>query len=253
MSTLGKFVWYELMTTDVAAASAFYSAIVGWDIKDSGMPGMQYSILHSKGVQIGGVMAIPPHAAGMPPNWGGYVAVPDVDEYCKRVESLKGKVMRPGTDIPTVGRFAVVKDPGGVPFVLFKGTSEQPLFADPTADGSVGWNELHGADPHVSFAFYSELFGWTKSREVDMGPMGVYLVFAINGVDAGGMMLKPANMPASTWLYYFNVPSADAAAAAITSAGGKVLAGPHEVPTKQWIVQGLDPQGAMFAVVAPVR
>jgi predicted enzyme related to lactoylglutathione lyase len=60
-------------------------------------------------------------------------------------------------------------------------------------------------------------------------------------------------MPAPHWLYYINIEGADAAAARVTAAGGKVLNGPHEVPGGQWVVQALDPQGAMFGLVAPAK
>ena len=249
MSTLGRFVWYELITSDVSAATEFYKAVVGWDIKDSEMTGVEYSILWMKGERVGGLMKM----AGMPPHWIGYVAVPDVDEYADRVTSAGGKVLRPATDIPNIGRFAVVADPAGVAFVLFKGDGEEPAVPALNEPGTMGWHELHGGDPDASFAFYSGLFGWTKTNEMDMGPMGKYLLFGINGVEAGGMMLKTPQMPVATWMYYINVPGADAAAEAITKAGGQVLMGPHEVPGGQWIVQGLDPQGAMLALVATVR
>jgi predicted enzyme related to lactoylglutathione lyase len=66
-------------------------------------------------------------------------------------------------------------------------------------------------------------------------------------------MDKPAEMPAGAWQYYFNVDAIDAAAERVTANGGQVLMGPHEVPGGSWIIQGQDPQGAMFALVAPRR
>ena len=63
-------------------------------------------------------------------------------------------------------------------------------------------------------------------------------------------MNKPDQMPSAAWQFYFNVPSAGAAAARVTGAGGRVLMEPHQVPGGSWIVQCLDPQGAHFALVA---
>ena len=104
-----------------------------------------------------------------------------------------------------------------------------------------------------AFAFYSGLFSWTKSDAIDMGPMGTYQIFNIDDVQAGGMMTKTPQTPRPFWLYYINVEAIDAAAARATKAGGKICNGPLEVPGGQWIVQCLDPQGAMFAMVAPQR
>ena len=87
---------------------------------------------------------------------------------------------------------------------------------------------------------------------MDMGPMGIYQLFKAGGDEAiGGMMTKLDAMPVPFWLYYFNVAGIDAAAKAVEAGGGQVLNGPHEVPGGDFILQGLDPQGAMFALVGP--
>jgi uncharacterized protein len=117
----------------------------------------------------------------------------------------------------------------------------------------VGWHELHARDGAKAWAFYSGLFGWTKAEALDMGPMGVYQTFGTGGTTGGGMMTKMPDAPAPFWLYYFNVAAIDAAMARVMKGGGKVLMGPHQVPTGQWILQCTDPQGAMFALVAPKR
>jgi predicted enzyme related to lactoylglutathione lyase len=88
---------------------------------------------------------------------------------------------------------------------------------------------------------------------MDMGPMGMYQLFAIGGVPVGGMMTRPPEIPAPFWLYYFNVEAIDAAVKRATDAGGKLVMGPMEVPGGSWIAQCLDPQGVIFAMVAPVR
>jgi predicted enzyme related to lactoylglutathione lyase len=83
--------------------------------------------------------------------------------------------------------------------------------------------------------------------------MGTYQLFAAGGYAIGGMMTKPAQVPAPAWLYYFVVPAIDAAVERVKAAGGQVLNGPMEVPGGAWIIQCLDPQGAMFALVAAKR
>ena len=63
-------------------------------------------------------------------------------------------------------------------------------------------------------------------------------------------MMNSPNVPgAPVWLFYFSVPSINAAIEKINAGGGQALMGPHEVPGGQWIVQGADPQGIMFALV----
>jgi uncharacterized protein len=83
-----------------------------------------------------------------------------------------------------------------------------------------------------------------------MGPMGIYQLFAHGGETIGGMMTKPAQMPVPAWNYYFNVDAASAAAQRAKDKGGEIINGPMEVPGGSWIVQGRDPQGAMFALLS---
>jgi predicted enzyme related to lactoylglutathione lyase len=250
----GKFVWYDLMTTDTKAAEAFYCGVLGWAAKDSGMPGMSYTILSVGETMIGGLMPLPPEAAaaGARPMWTGYIGVDDVDAMAARVKQAGGSVHKGPEDIPGVGRFAYVADPQGAGFILFKGASDaQPVEPAMGTPGFPGWRELHAGNWESAFAFYSGLFGWTKAEAVDMGPMGTYQLFATGGDPVGGMMTKMENMPAPFWLYYFCVENVDAAAKRVTGGGGQVLNGPHEVPGGAWIVQCLDPQGGAFALVGP--
>jgi predicted enzyme related to lactoylglutathione lyase len=82
-----------------------------------------------------------------------------------------------------------------------------------------------------------------------MGAMGIYQLFSIGGSTIGGMFNKLAVVPATFWLYYFNVGDFDVAVARVKAGGGEIANGPMEVPGGSWIVQAKDPQGAMFALV----
>ncbi len=251
----GKFVWYELMTTAPVAAGEFYASVVGWSVKDSGLSDRNYSILSMGERGVGGLMELPPAArdAGARPGWSGYIAVDDIDGVVERIKAAGGAIHRAPDDIPGIGRFAMAADPQGAIFVLFKPLNSDgaPSPAPPQTPGHVGWHELHAAEWEAAFGFYSHLFGWTKDNAVDMGPMGIYQLFAIDGVQAGGMMTKTPTFPAPVWIYYFNVDEINAAVSRVKSAGGQIVNGPHEVPGGSWIAQCLDPQGAMFAMVGP--
>ncbi|HEY6241292.1 MAG TPA: VOC family protein [Burkholderiales bacterium] len=252
----GKFIWYDVMTTDCKAAETFYKGALGWSAKDAGMGARPYMLLSAGAVNVGGLMPITDEAKkmGVPPCWTGYIAVDDVDGYAARVKKAGGAVHRGPEDIPGVGRFAVVADPHGAVFIIMKGSSEQEMpKVAPDAPGHVGWRELSAGDGKSAFAFYSNLFGWRKAEAFDMGPMGVYQTFATGNGPVGGMMTKMPEAPSPFWLYYFNVDAVEAAVARVTQRGGKVTMGPHQVPTKQWIAQCYDPQGAMFGLLAPKR
>jgi predicted enzyme related to lactoylglutathione lyase len=252
----GSFIWYELLTDDTKAAEAFYRAVIGWQAADSGMSSQGYTLFSAGETPVAGLMTLPREAVdmGARPAWIGYIAVDDVDVFTGRVSQAGGVVYRAPDEVAGVGRFAVVADPQGAAFVLFKGAMDrQRAPAAPGTPGHVGWHELHAADREPAFAFYAGLFGWTKAQAVDLGPMGVYQTFATpGGSDAvGGMMTKVETIPKPFWLYYFNIENIDAAATRVRDAGGQVLHDPHQVPGGSWIVHCLDPQGVLFALVAP--
>jgi uncharacterized protein len=256
-SPIGKFVWYELMTSNADAASAFYSKVVGWEIKDAGMSDRSYSILHAGSSMVGGLMAIPERAAAMgaKPMWLGYIFVDDADAFADKAKAAGGAIHHGPEDIPGIGRFAVASDPDGAAFILFKGIPPEnpPPPPAPGATGTIGWHELHAGDRERAFAFYSGLFGWKKTDTFDMGPMGVYQLFGTLEGQAGGMFAKSPQTPRPFWLYYFFVDGIDAGAERVKAAGGQITNGPHQVPGGLWIVQGVDPQGAMFALLAAKR
>ncbi len=246
----GRFAWYELITTDVKAAKAFYAEVMGWGALDASVPGRAYTLFTAGNAVVGGLMDLPEDARknGGNPSWLGYVGVDDVDAAADLVERLGGAVHVAPTDVADISRFSIFTDPQTARLALFKW--RDPGRAQPCAldgPGRVGWHELLAADWEKSLAFYGELFGWQKA-DADIGEMGTYQLFSTGGQPIGGMLTKPPTIPASFWLYYFNVGDLDAAGQRVKAAGGRVLDGPFEVPGGSWIVQCTDPQGAMFAL-----
>lgn len=248
----GDFVWYEYAANDLDAACRFYETVSGaWEIVSSGLTGMDYRIANAGTRGVGGFMAITPEMAGQAPSWRGYVGVDDVDAMATKVKEAGGAVRYGPDDIPMVGRFAVCADPQGATFIIFKGAGEPQPDISPETPGAIGWHELTTSDWEAAWSFYSGLFGWEKEIAVDMGDMGTYQTFTVNGVHAGGMMTAPGQPPA--WRYYITVDDIDAAAKRITDAGATIQMGPHEVPGGAWIVMAVDPQGAPFAVTGPKK
>lgn len=109
----GAFSRCELMTADVDAAKAFYTKLFGWDAEAMAMPGMTYTVIKAAGEGIGGIMPIPQDAQGMPPHWGTYVTVDDVDATARTAEELGARLLVAPQNIPNVGRFCVIQDPQG--------------------------------------------------------------------------------------------------------------------------------------------
>ena len=249
-----RFVWYELITTNTGSARLFYGSVVGWGTRDASQPHMDYTLFTVGEAPVGGLMDVPEQArkVGVRSSWIGYISVADVDQAAEKVSSLGGTIHVQPADIPEVGRFAVVSDPQGCTFTLFRPRpiSPPPEEPEPGTPGHIGWHELYAENWEEAFSFYSSMFGWEKGDPMDMGELGTYQLFTTEGgsMPIGGMFNKPPSVPTAFWLFYFNVDDIDAALTRVEGGGGKLLNGPMQVPGGDWIVQCLDPQGAMFAL-----
>ena len=244
-----RFAWYELLTTDVAAAGAFYGEVVGWAVKDASTPELAYTVLTAGEVPVGGLMDLPEEGRrlGATPRWLGYVVVDDIDATAGQIRRRGGAVLLPPTD-SNIGRVSVVADPQKATFALVEGLTygpQQPGGLDEL--GHVGWHELLAQDRSRIFDFYGELFDWQKnSGETDAADF--YQLFSSAGQTIGGMLTKLPSVPQPCWLYYFNVDDIGAAAKRVNDGGGRILQGPIELTDGCWIARCADPQGALFAL-----
>lgn len=255
----GDFIWYELLTPDVQGARQFYGKVLNWKFADDAGPGPEYTHINvpdpdtSTENGVGGMMQLTSEMqkGGAHPVWLGYIGVDDVDKCVGRLSALGGKVLMSAWDLPGVGRMAMVTDAQGVPFYIMRGAVDQPSMAfaaDKPRPGHCAWNELATPDQQDAWRFYGELFGWQQEGGMDMGGMGEYQ-FIRHGALIGAMMAKPVEMPVPMWSYYFRVVNIDEAAEAVNANGGQVLFGPSQIPGDEFIITGLDPQGAVFSLV----
>lgn len=253
----GDFIWYELMTTDAEGAKAFYDAVVGWDIGPGVAEFGGYRMIgRSDGGFAGGILPITDDMQqhGSRPRWLGYIHVEDVDAAVGAIEAAGGKTWMAATDIPSVGRVALVTDPQSAPFYVMKPT---PPANNPDARSDVfsaseqqrvGWNELQTSDVDAARGFYGDQFGWTSDEFMPMGEMGEYRFFARGGTRLGAIFNAGHGQPPH-WRFYIRVPSIDAAKQVAEEHGATIHMGPHQVPTGDYVIIGSDPQGAEFALV----
>lgn len=251
----GRFVWHEVMTTDPDGAIAFYQKVIGWTV----MPwdaDPNYRMLAWKNAPMAGVMLLPEEArqAGAPPHWLTYISVHDVDATLIRATGLGARTYLEPMDIPSVGRIAVLADPQGATFALFRAENAGHV-SDDMKLGDFSWHELAADDWKAAWEFYRALFGWEYAEQMDMGPMGTYWMFRRAGGSRtlGGIFNRPPEIPVANWLPYVHVKSADDVAVTAARHGGRVLNGPMDVPGGDRIAQLLDPQGAVFAVHSLTR
>jgi predicted enzyme related to lactoylglutathione lyase/MFS family permease len=243
----GQFIWYELTTPDVNAAQKFYPRFTGWGTQKFDN---DYTMWTNGGTPIGGIFRLNDEmrAKGVPPNWMPYVETNDVDESARLATSLGGTVIVPAADIPGTGRYAVVQDPQGAVFGLYKPAGASIAWDGNPVVGRFSWHELMTTDWKKAFEFYQKLFGWDKQSEMDMGGGNMYAMFGKNQM-FGGMFDRQPEMASMHpfWLCYINVKDVGKAVEAATKAGAFVQRPRMDIPGGTIAILG-DPQGAGFAL-----
>lgn len=245
----GRFIWQELLCNDLTAATFFYSRVMQWKAQpfSQGSPYLMFTAIDGRSVAGAMRLSDESRAAGIAPHWRGYIGAEDVDATVAQAASLGARVVQQAQDVPTVGRVALLADPEGATFGLFR-----PLpTAAPHDSGHKGfaWNELAARHRESALAFYQRLFGWELRAPMDMGGGFHYQTFGIGAQDFGGAYSIPAEraMPPA-WCPYATGASADDTADRVLAAGGQVIHGPIDVPGGGRIVQFFDSQHALCAV-----
>lgn len=240
----GRIVWYDLITTDPERAKAFYTELLGWTTRTMSMgPEAEYTMFANSGKDFGGIEAA--KAPDVPSHWIHYTTVEDVDAAAAAAKSLGGAVHVPPTDIPTVGRFAIIADPTGGFIAPFRGLQQMPEDESPTPVGAFVWPELSSSDRAAAAAFLCGIFGWTeRAMDVDMMP---YTVLCRGDKDVAGIGNATEGGP-TFWLSYVKVADVDAVAQRAVALGGSLMLEPMDIPGIGRIAIAQDPTGAPFGL-----
>jgi len=248
--SLGTPCWFELGTTDQAAAQEFYRGILGWQPLDLPMgPDDYYTMFQLEGRNAAAAYTLPPKliAAGVGSHWNVYFATPDVDSSAAKVAELGGTVVQSPFEVMDAGRMSICKDPGGAMFSLWQ--ARRTVGAGVINEhNAVGWSELATRNTEQAREFYTGLFGWTTKGAAGMA---TYLEFSTEGQNRGGLLPMGEDWgdAESRWGIYFVVADCDATVAKATDRGAKVLYGPFSAPGVGRIAALLDPQGAGFSLI----
>ena len=247
---VGSFCWLELGTTDQNGAKNFYSSLLGWTGENMPMgPEMTYTMFRLGGKDVaGGYQLMKDQVANrVPPHWMPYIRVNSADESAAKAVRSGGRQIVPPSDIPHVGRFAVVQDPTGAHISIFQPGQHKGL----TNFGEIGtfsWADLNTPDAATAARFYSEWLGWT----IDEGKDGYRHIQ--NGSShedmIGGIpneMHAPPGTPAN-WMVYFHVADCKAAAAKASQLGASTIMPAELIKDVGTIGVLADPQGAVFAL-----
>jgi predicted enzyme related to lactoylglutathione lyase len=242
----GKFVWFEYLSRDIPKASAFYDALFGWHTETVEIPdSVPYPMIHHGGHGIGGFREAP---AGTAVRWMPYLSVPDVDVSFREAITAGANPLMPPIEYGTVGCGALLADPTGAEFVIWKSTRGDPPDVAETAIGDWYWNELLTTDESRARLFYETAFGFT-SEGTDMGPMGTYYLLKKDGKARAGLMRAPQPADGSSWLPYVRVADCDGSAAKAQSLGARIAMPPRDIAGIGRFSVLIDPLGAAIAVM----
>lgn len=112
--------WADLSTRDVEKAKSFYSSLFGWSINAGENDSSGYLHISNGKQMIGGIAPAADQNPNVPPHWMIYFQVPDVDATTAKTQSSGGSVLLPPMTMENVGRMAVLADPQGAVFAVFK-------------------------------------------------------------------------------------------------------------------------------------
>ncbi len=245
----GRFVWFECYSNDPDQARVFYSELFGWTIEPMQMSnGQSYQLIKSGDTGIGGLMKLQSDQ-GEHPFWLSYISVSDVDATTTKISKGGGAVFAPPFAVPGVGRMAVVRDPQGATFALFKGETEDPSEAE--GPGAWWWNELWTSDHQDAVQFYEDVFGYTH----DQMPMpdGTYFILKQGDQPRGGVMHSPSPEVPPNWLPYVRITNCDETAARAEGLGAKIAWPPTDIPSIGRFTVLHDPTGTPIAAIQPAN
>lgn len=234
--------WIDIGVSDIPAASAFYSALFGWDTDDLGEEAGHYTMCLLRGKPVA---AIGPAQNPGPPVWTTYITVADVDATAAQITAAGGTVVVPPFDVMEAGRMAVAQDPTGAFFSVWqaKGSIGAEIVNEP---GTLCWNELNTRDVDTALAFYEKVFGLEAQRSPEYNELKLG-----DRVVAGCMQMPPmipAEVPAH-WLVYFAVEDIESATAKAKSLGAQAMVEAMQAgDVGRFSVLG-DPMGAVFAII----
>jgi uncharacterized protein len=249
MTTVGRFVWHDLMSIDAEASGEFYAALLKWTLGEP-MPPMGYRVFERGETMFGGLMASPDPNADRS-IWVDHIQVSDLRDAVERAPGLGGTLLVEPSAIPGIGEFAIVADPSGATLTLFQPGEqvEIPSLGPGGPGGVVQWNESITTDQRAVAAFFSGLFGWEfDQKALDTGG---YLIARLDGKAVAGIFQPPVAPPESGWVTYFGVESVDGTIDQAQHLGAMLAHPAADIPGIGRTAWMIDPFGGLFGLMQP--
>ncbi len=236
---LGQFVWFDLLTSDVPGAKAFYGALFGWSFEQEG----RYAMILNNGRRIAGILEVKPRAGEFAePLWLGSVSVADVDKAAAYVREQGGEVLKGPLDMQNRGRGALVTDPQGAQLILLRARDGDPADDEP-GTGDWVWNEIWSNEPHKTSRFYQELGGYESFKAAED-----YEVLLSDDKWHAGIRYIAEDTFRTRWVPAVRVSDPEALLDKVEALGGVVWLRPDEPPSNGNTALISDNNGALLMI-----
>jgi uncharacterized protein len=249
---VGKVIWADLITPDLAVAKHFYGALLGWSFRD--VPGTKnYTLALLDDEPVAGLyQKAPPTGQPSQPAWLTFLAVRDVDAAEQTAAQHGGKVLVKAHAYAHRGRQAVLSDPDGAVFaVLAAEGGDPPDYL--AANGEWIWSSLLVADPKQETDFYKGLFGYDVYDLASDGNAdeAQHYILSSDNYARAGLNAQPADSRRRHphWLNFLRVADASDTARKAVELGGRVLVEPRIDRHGGHLAVLADPSGAPFGVM----
>jgi predicted enzyme related to lactoylglutathione lyase len=246
---VGKVIWADLVTPDLAGAEQFYGGLFGWTFRDVRAPGTTYAVALVEGRPVGGIVQrTVADGEHKQPAWLTFIAVREVDSTASAVVKAGGKILAPPRTYAGRGRQSVLQDPEGAVFAILASKSGDPgdYLAAP---GEWIWSSLLVKDPADEATFYQKIFGYEVFALP--GDAGKHVILSSDDYARAGVNALPADAKRrhAHWLDFLRVDDATDAARKAATLGGHVLVEPYVDRHGGKIAVLADPAGAPFGVM----
>lgn len=245
---LGKFIWFDLVTSDLAAAQRFYGAVFGWQFRVIGQSPESYTVVEHAGRPIAGMFErAAPAGALRTARWLSLMSVADPAKVVRYVEEHGGTLVVPPASFGGRGTHALFRDPQGAIFGVLRSRTGDPPDT-PVADGDFFWLDLLTTDPAAASQFYRDLAGYDVQTR-DVNPNVKRVVLSAGGYARAGIAGLPPSVKQPGWLPYILVNDIDSTLAKVRTAGGRVLLEPRAELLDGNLAVIADPNNGVLGII----
>jgi hypothetical protein len=239
----GHFFWYDILTTDVEATTAFYAEVVGWEVSVDASG--QYPIARAHGRPVAGILPLGGEAQ---PHWLGQILTEDVGQLCRRLTFLQGEVLIPPEEIPDLGVGAMIADPVGAVLHAFTPHTAQDETFTPTR-GAIGFHAMLAPRADLACRVYKTLFPW-KVGKPQTNQAGTWTMLKDRTTPIAAALEWAQDDAPPQWVHYVIVDDVDETLVRAQSAGATVLHAPVTLRKVGTVATLVDPTGARFGIMS---